>query len=667
MIENFFQQFWHSIAEVLTLNPEIYTKLTESPFSRTIALLIVLAAGLSQAIGQSFVLFVNRVKPLRFFLCLGVAAFLFAFTYIFWAWSVWLVGHFIFRAQLQLLSVMSWVALSYVPQLFGFLVALPYLGIPISVVISIWSLLSLVVGLQNLGSLSLWMAFACSGLGWVVLQLLQRTAGRPLMAMGRSLKHLFAGTNLVVERQSLAEVIRAGNPQVAELMDWDWVNAAATQLHSKPTRHILKFLAIAAIAFIVIGSIFTSQGWLTFWFEAMSRTVRLTLNLVAISLIALLISILLTPLEALSWWAGWKEPGPLNPGIPVRSPLPDTEIACYVIYLDGINQGAYACLPEVDRFLDELVETLPPNVLVVKGIMPYSVSNRPLSQARPSGFLWRIVESLTQKNPNNPIGFAINLRNVFAVAVSADRRYGPLNNLGLARVLLNSLVHHGYQTGSQTPITLIGNSGGGQMAMGAVTYLREATQTSIEVISISGVIAGNTGVMETEHLYHLVGAKDLVEKLGSICFRSRWALALSSNWNQAKRRGKISIIPLGLVGHNGQSGPLGADAYLEDGRSHLQQTLNLVTGILLKDWALSGLNPADIFRVSNYERYQAAPFNRPEYYPIRQSISSELYCPTHTWLGRLILPRLEERHQGQGCVWNSITLLRTTMPWWGEL
>lgn len=651
MIETFFQQFWHLIAAVLTLNPEIYTQLAESNYSRTIALLIVLAAGLSQAIGQSFVLFVNRVQRVRFFLSLGVAAFLFAFAYIFWAGSIWLVGHFMFRAQLQLPSVMNWVALSYAPQLFGFLVALPYLGIPFSVVISIWSLLSLVTGLQNLGSLSFWMAVACAGLGWVVLQLLQRTAGRPLIAIGQSLKNRFAGKKLVIERESLAEMIRAGNLQSAPSMEWDWVNAAGTQLRSKSTRRILKFLAIAAIALVVVvmGSILMSaQGWLTVLYEAMSKTVRLTLNLVVISLIALVISIVLTPLETLSWWAGWQEPGPLNPGTPVRSPLPDTEIARYVIYLDGINQGAYACLPEVDRFLDELVVALPPNVLVVKGIMPYSVTNRPISQTNPSGFLWRIVESLTEKNPNNPIGFLINLRNVFAVAVSADSRYGLLKNQGLAQVLLNSLVHYGYPMGSQPPITLIGNSGGGQMAMGAVTYLREVIPTSIEVISISGVIAGNTGVMETDHLYHLVGSQDLVEKIGPICFPSRWALALSSSWNRAKRRGKISIIPLGSVGHNGQSGPLGANAYLEDGRSHLQQTLNLVTGILLKDWALSGLNPGNFMRVSNYEKYQGAPFNRPEYYPIRQSLASELYYPTHPWLGRMILPTLAERHQGQG-------------------
>ncbi len=649
MTDNFFQVLWYLIREELTLNSEVYTQLAQSSHGGTIALVIVLAAGLSQAVGNSFILFINRVKPLRFVLCLGVAAVLFIFTYIFWAGSVWFVGESILRNdELQLVSIMRWVALSYVPQLFGFLVALPYFGTPISVLLAIWSLLILVAGLQTISSLTGWEVFACTGLGWVVWQIGQRTAGRPLIEIGRWLENLFAGTNLASDRQSLAEVVQAGNPPAARSVELDWVNEVATQLSSRPPRRLLKFLTIALTTFVVMGLIFTSQGWLSVWIGALSKTAGLTIILVVISLIALLISILLTPLEALTWWAGWQESGPLNPGVTVRSPSPDTEIARYVIYLDGINQGTYACLPEVDRFLDELVAALPPNVLVVKGIMPYSVANRPLSENRPLAFLWRIVESFTQKNPNHPIGFIINLRNVFAVAVSADWRYGPLQNQGLAQVLFDSLVYHGYQPRSQTPITLIGNSGGGQMSMGAVTYLQQLTGTTIEVISISGVIAGNTGVMEAEHLYHLVGAKDLVEKIGPVCFPSRWAIALRSNWNRAKRRGKISIIPLGPVGHNGQTGPLGPDAQLEDGRSHLQQTLDLVTGILLKDWALSGLNPADFVQISNYERYQEAPFNRPEYYPIQQSVSSELYHPTHTWLGRLILPSLDERHPGQG-------------------
>ena len=49
----------------------------------------------------------------------------------------------------------------------------------------------------------------------------------------------------------------------------------------------------------------------------------------------------------------------------------------------------------------------------------------------------------------------------------------------------------GYQPGE--PITLIGYSGGAQVALGAVTYLKYALDAPIEVISISGVVSGNNG------------------------------------------------------------------------------------------------------------------------------------------------------------------------------
>lgn len=648
MIEHFLQELWHLLGEALTLEPTIYRQLAESSYGVNIAFLIVLAAGLSQAIGQSFVLFVNRVKPWRFVLCLVIATLLFAFTYFFWVWSIWLVGRFVFRVDWQLVVLMRWVAISYAPQLFGFLVALPYFGIPLSVVISIWSLLSLVVGLQYLNSLTVWNALVCTGLGWIVLQLLQRTAGRPLIAWGRSLQNFSAGTNLITDRQSLRRMIEEGNPDRVSLLDLDWMADTQNQISSSPTRRLLKFLAIALIAFVVIGLVFGSQGWLTVLMGSLSRTARLTLNLVGISLIALFVSILLTPLEALSWWAGWTEAEPLKPGVPLRLPNPDTEITRYVIYLDGINQGSYSYLPEVDQFLAELGDTLPDSILVVRGIMPYSASNRPLSEDHPLAFLWKIIESFTQKNPNNPIGFIINLRNVFAVAVSADARYGPVLNQGLAQVLYDSLVYNGYQPESQTPITLIGNSGGGQMAMGAVTYLQETTKAPIEVISIAGVIAGNTGTMNTEHLYHLVGGKDFIEKVGPVFFPSRWAIALTSNWNRAKRRGKVSVISLGPVGHNGQTGPLGSKGKLEDGRTYLEQTLEIVTGIVLTECVFRDWQGGNQVKESNYERYRQAPFNTPEYYPLKPTVASDLYQPICNWIGRLILPTLEERHQGQG-------------------
>lgn len=48
---------------------------------------------------------------------------------------------------------------------------------------------------------------------------------------------------------------------------------------------------------------------------------------------------------------------------------------------------------------------------------------------------------------------------------------------------------------------------------------------------------------------------------------------------------------------------------------------------------------------SNYHRYWAAPFNRPEHYPLAQRLDPARYRPIGQWMGRLILPTIAERAQ----------------------
>ncbi|WRH65986.1 MAG: hypothetical protein RSE13_20125 [Planktothrix sp. GU0601_MAG3] len=135
--------------------------------------------------------------------------------------------------------------------------------------------------------------------------------------------------------------------------------------------------------------------------------------------------------------------------------------------------------------------------------------------------------------------------------------------------------------------------------------------------------------------------------MGAIIFPGRWPISLLSNWNFAKRRGKISFISLGPVGHNMMGGPMG-DNQLPNGKTHLQQTVDIVTGILLENWEITGLDPNIFKKSSNYELYKQAPFNQVAYYPVQQTLDPELYQPVDTWIGRLILPKLSEREQVQG-------------------
>lgn len=645
MISDLLQQFWELAGGALRLRGSTFLELQNYPQDLWVAIAVILLAGLSQAIGQSIVLFVNRVKPLRFVLSLFMSAFIYLGTYGFWVLSIWLVVDFIFRQDFQLLNVSKTLALCYTPQLLAFLVALPYFGMPISILLSIWTLLAILVGVVAVTSFNTWQAVICVGLGWLVLQLGQRTIGRPLTKLARWLRSQSAGQQLVTQNAELQALLEDAQRPSLWADDDTWKEEIAMSETTSPTNiRLYRWLAIGLLGFFVATAIAASQQGLTAWFFALNRTYQLVLNLGLVALLALGVAVLLTPLESLSWWAGWQGERPLNPGEPLRKQDPDVKVSRYVTYLDGINQGTYGYLPIVERFLDELAQASPPDILIVKGIIPYSVSNNPLTANNPFAFLWRMVDSFKSTVPRFPIGLIVNLRNLLAVMVAADARYGPIQNRGLAQVLYDSLRYHGYEPGSGTPITLIGFSGGGQMSMGAVPYLQRATEAPIEVVSLSGVISGNTGAMQANRLYHLSGEQDWVEKLGSVLFPARWPIALLSNWNKAKRRGRIVFVSLGEMGHAGQNGPLGEKQCLSDGRTHLQQTIDIITGILCHDWARTGLDVSVFVRPSNYDLYQAAAFNRVAYYPVEQTLTDRPYQPLGQWLGRLILPKESDRH-----------------------
>jgi hypothetical protein len=54
------------VADVLSLNTDVFRTLTSDPSGWLVGTMVVLAAGLSEALGQSVILFANRVRPRRF-------------------------------------------------------------------------------------------------------------------------------------------------------------------------------------------------------------------------------------------------------------------------------------------------------------------------------------------------------------------------------------------------------------------------------------------------------------------------------------------------------------------------------------------------------------------------------------------------------------------------
>ena len=210
--DNAFQCFWSLVSGVLLLNPETFKTINKIPLSLIASILVVLFAGLSQTFGQSVMLFINRVRPLRFVLSIAIAAIIFVFNYNFWVLSTWLVGIIVFRVDLALIEVIKTLGFSYAPLLFGFLMMIPYFGMPLLIILSIWTLMAIAIGLGAISPLGMWQAFECCLGGWLFLQISQRVFGKTIARITSDLVDWVAGVELVTEPDYIEQMLYRGLP-----------------------------------------------------------------------------------------------------------------------------------------------------------------------------------------------------------------------------------------------------------------------------------------------------------------------------------------------------------------------------------------------------------------------------------------------------------------------
>jgi len=304
-----------------------------------------------------------------------------------------------------------------------------------------------------------------------------------------------------------------------------------------------------------------------------------TISLIAsISVFALIVAAALSPIESLSWWAGWtdKEAEEDTKPLLVSSSASETK---FIVYLSGVSTMAGHYLTDRElRFISQLQERIP-TVKVISDIFPYSPSGAPLLAApRLFDRLWRLLLARRLKG-RSAMSFLANLRNIFQVLVSADNRYGPIFNFGASQVIAEALERHGYLIGSSAPVTIIGYSGGAQIGLGATPFLTSQLDAPVDVISLGGVLASGPGVGAVRKLHRLYGAADRVHRLGYFLFPERWGVYAHSKWNKAKKEGRIMPQQIGAMKHAGPKGYFGMRK-ARDGRQFIDHTIEAVATVL---------------------------------------------------------------------------------------
>jgi hypothetical protein len=199
----FIRLMWVGTIEAMRLNPQAFTYVMEGNGSGGVILAIAILGGASLLLGQSVILFVNRVSPGRFLFSLLMNGIVFTLSLVVWAFAIWLTGRLLFPNQIPFVTVLRLVGLGAAPYVFGFLVLLPYAGNFIGKVLSVWSFLVVLAGLTVLARGNFGAALVCTAVGWLIITVMSATIGRPIINARNKVWKQLVGTDMDASVQDI--------------------------------------------------------------------------------------------------------------------------------------------------------------------------------------------------------------------------------------------------------------------------------------------------------------------------------------------------------------------------------------------------------------------------------------------------------------------------------
>ena len=312
---------------------------------------------------------------------------------------------------------------------------------------------------------------------------------------------------------------------------------------------------------------------LIFWLRGGS------LKLLTIALIILLVWGTLSPVGTLIWWAdegvqllGLKNNPKVISVSPTTSISKSSQFNCYIVFLPGVGDfSANQLTSGEELFLDSLIAAHP-SCIAVSDVFPYSAANESLGGKRVLAPLWNFADRAQGWLAISNV--VIKIRNLWRFAISADPRYGPIYNQGIATAIIERMTAQ--QPIPEKPqIILLGTSGGVQVALGAADYLKRNLEADIVVVSLGGVFAGTNGFKVSDRVYHLHGEFDWVENIGAIVFPSRWRWSVASPFNQARLQNRYTVASSGAHAHDGAEGYFGENLH-NKGVTYVDLTLQQV-------------------------------------------------------------------------------------------
>jgi hypothetical protein len=196
----------------LRFTPNLAQAVLAYPHPGSLALGVAVLAGISVLIGDSVVLFANRVRPARFVAGLALNGVLFALSVAIEGITIWLVARYLFGERQPLGLAVLIVFLGSAPLVFGFFIMAATLGPHVGKLLRTWSWLIVVVAVRDGFRLALWEALVCVLLAQAFIWLINVAFRRPLGAVNEGVWRAVTQANLGIGPEA-QQRLRSGELQ----------------------------------------------------------------------------------------------------------------------------------------------------------------------------------------------------------------------------------------------------------------------------------------------------------------------------------------------------------------------------------------------------------------------------------------------------------------------
>jgi hypothetical protein len=185
--------FFDTVGGILSLDPDFILAVQTAPNALAVALGILVLATISDVVGNSPVLFFNRMSPGRLAAALGIETLLSLVRLAVWMLVSALLFAVLNQVRLTLQNVVVVVGIGYAPMLWSFLVVIPTAGPLIRRVLIAWTLVTLTASIAVAGSVSPWQALTAPVLSALVILVVYRWSDQLSVAvLGRLSRQWFA-------------------------------------------------------------------------------------------------------------------------------------------------------------------------------------------------------------------------------------------------------------------------------------------------------------------------------------------------------------------------------------------------------------------------------------------------------------------------------------------